>query len=93
MTQLNNQSSDLPRYSLDRAELEAGIMAYDLVARAGLAASKADARRMIRGGAGRLNDRAFDNEMQKITLADLTPGGEIKLSAGRKSHAIVTPSG
>ena len=83
--------ADLPRYPLDRAELEAGIAAFDLIARAGLAASKADARRLIRGGGGRLNDRAFDNEMQTVTVNDLTVDGTIKLSAGRKRHVIVTP--
>ena len=83
--------ADLPRYPLDRAELVAGIAAFDLVARTGLAASKADARRLIRGGGGRLNDRAFVNEMQTVTIGDLTPDGVIKLSAGRKRHVIVTP--
>ncbi len=83
--------ADLPRYPLARSELEAGIAAFDLIARAGLAASKADARRLIRGGGGRLNDRAFENEMQTVTLGDLTADGIIKLSAGRKRHVIVTP--
>lgn len=82
---------DLPRYPLDRSALEAGIAAFDLMARAGLAASKADARRLIRGGGGRLNDRAFENEMQTVSLCDLTEDGIIKLSAGRKRHVIVTP--
>ena len=83
--------ADLPRYPLAQSELEAGIAAFDLIARAGLAASKADARRLIRGGGGRLNDRAFENEMQTVTLGDLTADGIIKLSAGRKRHVIVTP--
>ena len=82
---------DLPRYALDRSELESGIAAFDLIARAGLAASRADARRLIRGGGGRLNDRAFDSEMQTVTLSDLTSDGVMKLSAGRKRHVIVTP--
>ena len=82
--------TDLPRYSLDRSELEAGIAAFELIARAGLASSKADARRLIRGGGGRLNDRAFENEMQTVSTGDLTADGVIKLSAGRKRHVIVT---
>ena len=83
--------AELPRYALERSELEAGIAAFDLIARAGLATSKADARRLIRGGGGRLNDRAFENEMQTVTMGDLTADGVIKLSAGRKRHVIVTP--
>ena len=83
--------ADLPRHPLDRAELEAGIAAFDLFARTGLAASKADARRLIRGGGARLNDRAIENEMQTVSLGDVTADGAIKLSAGRKRHVIVTP--
>ena len=83
--------AELPRYALERSALEAGIAAFELIARAGLATSKADARRLIRGGGGRLNDRAFENEMQTVTMDDLTADGVIKLSAGRKRHVIVTP--
>ncbi len=84
--------SGLPRYSLDRGALETGIAAFVLFAEAGLAESRAEARRLIRGGGGRLNDRALENEMQMVTDRDLTAEGVIKLSAGRKRHVIVTPA-
>ena len=83
---------DLPRIVVPRAELEAGIPAFELLQRAGLAGSKGDARRLIRGGGGRLNDRAFANEMQTVSLADLTAEGVIKLSSGKKKHVIVEPA-
>ena len=79
----------LPRIAVPRAELEAGIPAFELLQRAGLAGSKGDARRLIRGGGGRLNDQAFANEMQTVSLADLTAEGVIKLSSGKKKHVIV----
>jgi len=82
---------DLPSVEIGRAELAGGIPAFDLLRRAGLAASNGEARRLIKGGGGRINDVAIASETQPVSLADLTAGGYIKLSAGRKRHALVRP--
>jgi tyrosyl-tRNA synthetase len=82
---------ELPSVTVGRAELEKGIAAFDLLRRAGLAASNGEARRLIKGGGGRINDVAIASEAQTITLSDLTAEGYIKLSAGRKRHALVRP--
>ncbi|MEE8545529.1 MAG: tyrosine--tRNA ligase [Alphaproteobacteria bacterium] len=81
----------LPTIEVPRAELEAGISAFELMRRAGLAASGGEARRLIKGGGGRLNGVVIDNELRPISLADLTPEGVIRLSAGRKRHGLVRP--
>jgi tyrosyl-tRNA synthetase len=81
----------LPTVEVPRAELEAGIGAFELLQRAGLAASGGEARRLIKGGGGRLNDTRIESETQPITLADLNSQGLIKLSAGKKRHALVRP--
>ena len=81
----------LPTVEVPRAELEAGISAFELVHRSGLAASGGEARRLIKGGGGRLNDTRIDSETQPISTADLNPEGVIKLSAGKKRHALVRP--
>jgi tyrosyl-tRNA synthetase len=57
-----------------------------------LAVSNGEARRLIKGGGARLNDAVIGSELQKVTLADLGTAGTIKLSAGRKRHALVRPS-
>ena len=64
--------------------------AFELFARAGLASSNAEARRLIKGGGARVNDKPVPGEMHPVTLADLDEG-RIKLSAGRKRHALVRP--
>ena len=79
----------LPVITLPRAELEAGVPAFTLFHRAALCATGGEARRLIKGGGGRLNDRPIANETQPITLADMTGDGVIKLSAGKKRHALV----
>ena len=81
----------LPRFELARDTLEAGLPVIDLFVQAGLVASKGEARRLIRGGGGRLNDTAIDNEMRQVTPADLNADGVVKLSAGRKKHVLIAP--
>ena len=82
----------LPQVYLPRESLEHGIPAFELFVRAGLANSNGEARRLIKGGGARVNDAAVGSELQKVSLADLDDRGEIKLSAGRKRHAVVHPN-
>ncbi len=82
---------DLPTLDVPRAELERGVPAFDLLRRSGLASSNGEARRLIKGGGGRLNDSPIGDEARPINLADVTAEGVIKLSAGKKRHALVRP--
>ena len=79
----------LPVITLPRAELEAGVPAFTLLHRAALCASGGEARRLIKGGGARLNNQPIANETHLITLADMSVDGVIKLSAGKKRHALV----
>jgi tyrosyl-tRNA synthetase len=80
---------DLPVTELERAQLEAGQPAINLLHRTGLASSLSEARRLVRGGGARVNDAVLSDESRRLTLADLDADGVIKLSAGRKRHALV----
>lgn len=79
----------LPTLDLDRSELDAGIPLFDLMRRSGLAKSGGEARRLIKGGGGRINDAVAADEMHTVTLDDLGPDDTIKLSAGKKRHALI----
>ena len=79
----------LPTVDVPRADLENGIPAFELLRRANLAKSNGEARRLIKGGGGRLNGTVITDETRLVSLADLTGEGVIKLSAGRKRHAVV----
>jgi tyrosyl-tRNA synthetase len=81
-------ASTLPSIVLPAVELEAGIPAFRLFAMAGLAASNAEARRLIRGGGAKVNDMTVTEEGVLIALDSLRDGA-IKLSAGRKQHRLV----
>jgi tyrosyl-tRNA synthetase len=82
----------LPQVEVPRDALAGGVPAFELFVRAGLATSNGEARRLIKGGGARVNDVAIKGETQPVSLADLDPQGLIKLSAGRKRHALVRPA-
>lgn len=79
----------LPTITLPRIKLSEGIPAFALFKDAGLAASGGEARRLIAGGGARINDEKVDSDQRIVTLDDLGAEGSIKLSAGRKKHALV----
>jgi tyrosyl-tRNA synthetase len=61
-----------------------GAAIVDLLVEAGLADSKGEAKRLIKGGGVRLNDAVVTDESAKLTVA-----GESKLSVGKKKHAVI----
>jgi tyrosyl-tRNA synthetase len=79
----------LPSIEVARDELAGGIAAFELMRRAGLAESNGAARRLIRGRGARLNDAVIREESRTVGLDDLNAKGMIKLSAGKKRHALV----
>lgn len=79
----------LPTVEIPAAELAEGIAAFALFARAGLANSNGEARRLIRGGGARLNDEKIGDENANVSAADADGDGVIKLSAGKKRHVLI----
>ncbi len=81
-------SDDLPTVEIAKAEFEAGIPVFALFKRVGLAQSNGEARRLIKGGGGRLNGEVIKDETRTVTTADANADGVVKLSAGKKRHAL-----
>ncbi|HSR73012.1 MAG TPA: tyrosine--tRNA ligase, partial [Kiloniellales bacterium] len=74
----------LPIVTVPRDRLAAGIPLFELLRESGLSKSNGEARRLIKGGGGRVNDTIVREELHNVTLSDLTEEGVIKISAGRK---------
>ena len=87
-----NLSVGLPTIEIPRTRLDEGVAVYDLMREAGLVKSNSEARRLIRGGGARVNDEPLREETATVGPDDLTAEGAIKLSAGRKRHALVRPA-
>lgn len=81
----------LPTTEMPRDELDAGIALFALMARAGLAASNSEARRLIKGGGARVNDEPVREETHEVGADAINADGVIKLSAGKKRHALIKP--
>ena len=82
---------ELPRIEVASGDLARGIPAIDLFQRSGLASSKSEARRLIKGGGARVNGEAISDEAAVLNRGNVTAEGYIKLSAGKKKHALVQP--
>jgi tyrosyl-tRNA synthetase len=79
----------LPTVSVPRSQLAQGVAAFELFHQAGLAPSRTEARKLIKGGGGRLNDKPIAADTAVIKESDLGSDGTLKLSAGRKRHVLV----
>ena len=81
----------LPTFEIPRSELEKGWGVLTANTHVGFVASTGEARRQIKSGGIKVNDVAVTDERRKLTLDDLTPEGVIKLSLGKKRHALIRP--
>ena len=79
----------LPTVEVSREDFAAGLWVVEALRRAGLAASNGEARRLIGNGGARVNDIAVGDERLKLGVADLNADGVVKLSSGRKRHALL----
>jgi tyrosyl-tRNA synthetase len=83
--------ASLPTVEVPRAELKAGIGVLAAFVKAGLAASNGEVRRAIANNAIMVNDTRITSDKAAIGEADVTSGGAIKLSLGRKRHVLLKP--
>jgi tyrosyl-tRNA synthetase len=81
--------ADLPTIALTPEEMAAGVTLAQLMVRAGLAPSGKEAKRLIQSGAAKVADAVETDPGRMLGAADLADG-PLKLSAGKKKHALVT---
>ena len=82
-------AEDLPTIEVARDRLDAGVPLFELLREAGFATSNGEARRLIKGGGARVNDAKVDDDTHTVGADALGDGDLIKISAGRKRHALV----
>jgi tyrosyl-tRNA synthetase len=84
-------ATTLPTTEVAWSELEAGLGVLTAAVRAGLVTSTNEARRQVRNGGLKVNDVTVGDEKMRLTLSELTAEGVIKLSLGKKRHALIRP--
>ena len=77
----------LPTIIVAAAEIAAGVPLLDAFVRAGLIESKGEGRRHIKAGALKVNDIPCSDE-RALAASDMKDGA-IKLSVGKKKHALL----
>jgi tyrosyl-tRNA synthetase len=82
-------AANLPTIEVDRSDLEAGMGILNAFVTAGLAKSNGEARRNIKGGALKLNDKAITDDSLSLTMDAMNDDGVIKLSMGKKKHVLL----
>lgn len=79
---------DLPTISFRKNEISDGVPIVQAFVKAGLAKSGKEAKRLIAENGARLDDKLVTNTNLVLTAKMLTK--PVKLSAGKKRHALVT---
>ncbi len=83
-------SADLPTLELNIADFPpTGWPLYDLLVRAGFAASNGDARRLIKGNGVSVNDDKVADDNYRIEAQAIRSDKPLKLSKGKKQHVLV----
>ena len=79
----------LPVHEVDKGVLQQGIPVANLFKDSGLVSSNGEARRLIKGGGARLNDEKISDLDLTVTLDHFGNDDTVKLSAGKKKHALI----
>lgn len=86
--------SDVPSSEIARARLESeGVAVLDLLAEAGIAGSKGEARRLIQGGGVYLNGERIEDVDLKVNGADAIDGQVLLVRKGKKQNHVVRVTG
>ena len=81
-------SADLPTFTIAAAEFAQGLRVANALALTKLVASNGEGKRAIAQRAASVNDKLVSDEGAALTNADIVDGA-IKLSFGKKKHALL----
>lgn len=91
-TSFENLLQSLPHIALSTNDLEKGYSLIDALVALEFCASKGEARRLIRGLGGKVNDIPINDEDYLLSLKDLQEEPFIKITAGKKRHGLIRVS-
>ncbi|HQL00766.1 MAG TPA: tyrosine--tRNA ligase [Smithellaceae bacterium] len=82
-------TSAIPRFSVSRADLDAGLLITSLCAKSGLTQSMSEAKRLIEQGGIYCSERQIKAVDEKLSPDDFASGAELRLRKGKKKYLIV----
>lgn len=78
-----------PTHKMPLPKLADGLGLLELVVAVGFASSNGDARRLVEGGAVRLNNSIVEDPRRRISSGDLAANDRLSLSVGKRRRAMV----
>ncbi|MCP5369508.1 MAG: tyrosine--tRNA ligase [Rickettsiaceae bacterium] len=81
-------AADLPSLEIIMKQYQSGLTINELLFDNSLSSSKSEARRLIRGGGLKINDKMVEDENMQIIPDDFADK-QFKLSLGKKRHLLV----
>ena len=79
---------ELPKYKISLSQNN-DLSFVDALCKSNLCKSKSEARRLIKGGGARINDQPYHDENFLINEEDFGESKAIKISSGKKNHAVL----
>lgn len=86
---LGSLTETLPTVDIAVSQMQQGLLLIDALIMTGLSTSKGEARRLIRAQSIRINDQNVNDELYALKNIDITVENIIKISAGKKRHALI----
>lgn len=83
-------AAGLPTFEVSAKDLE-GISALEAGVLTELCASNGEAKRHIKAGALKINDKKVTDVSAVLSAGDINADGVIKVSVGKKKHALIKP--
>ena len=81
--------SALPIVTVPKDDFNDTMPVVDLFTLSGLAKSKGEVRRLIKGSGAKLNDAVIADDSATISASDFNEDNVLKLSFGKKKHALI----
>lgn len=86
--------SSLPQIQLEAVDISVEgntsvVSVVDMLLKAGMAASKGEAKRLIKAGGAKVNDAKVSDEYATLDQSAFGDSRQVKLSSGKKKHAVV----
>ena len=80
---------DLPFIKINKNDLEEGVWVIEAMRNLSLIKSNGEGRRLIANGGARVNDKVIKDPEKHLKTPDVLTEGIIKLSVGKKRHALL----
>lgn len=81
-------ADSMPTATISAAEIDSGLLVAKGFSLTGLTKTNGEARRLIKQQAAKLNDKTIFDVAAKFKKSDISDG-QIKLTAGKKRHAVL----